>query len=78
MTQIRMRGAGYYGAHQTPLVINHALPLMLQALDALNPASSGTVFTIADFGAADGGTSIDMLRAVLSELRTRAPDRPVT
>jgi hypothetical protein len=78
MTQIRMRGAGYYGAHQTPLVIDHTLPLMLDALDALDPVSSGSVFAIADFGAADGGTSIGMLRALLTELRTRAPDRPVT
>src|SRR4051812_39718184 len=78
MTQIRMRGAGYYGAHQPSLIIDRALPLILEALDALDPASSGTVFAIADFGAADGGTSIGLLRALLTELRARAPGRPVT
>jgi hypothetical protein len=78
MTEIRMRGAGYYGAHQTSLVIDRTLPLILEALDALDPASSGTVFAIADFGAADGGTSIGLLRALLTELRARAPDLPIT
>lgn len=46
MSQIRMRGAGYYSAHQTPLVIDRTLPLMLDALRALDPASSSTVFAI--------------------------------
>ena len=80
MTEIRMRGDGYYGPHCSSqgLVIDRALPLILQALDALDPASSGTLFAIADFGAADGGTSIGLLRTLLSELRARAPDRPIT
>jgi hypothetical protein len=80
MTQIRMRGGGYYSAHGTAqrLVIDRTLPLILEALDALDPASFRTVFAIADFGAADGGTSIGLLRALLTELRARAPDRPIT
>src|SRR5690349_15088686 len=78
MAQIRMRGAGFYGAHQPSLVIDRTLPLIFEALEALDPASSGTVFAIADLGAADGGTSIGLLRALLTELRARAPDRPVT
>ena len=74
MTEIRMRGGGEYSAHSPGqrLIINRALPLMLEALGALDPASSNTAFGIADFGAADGGTSIAMLRAVLTELRARA------
>jgi hypothetical protein len=80
MTQVRMRGGGYYSANcgGQGLVIDRALPLILEAIDALDPASSGAVFAIADFGAADGGTSIGMFRALLNELRTRAPDRPIT
>jgi hypothetical protein len=67
MTLIRMRGTGYYRAHQTPAVIDdHTLPLMLDAPAALDPASSDTIFAIADFRAADGGTSIGMPRAVLT------------
>ncbi len=80
MSQISMRGDGYYSAHcpGQRLIIDRALSLVLESLDALDPASSGSVFAIADFGAADGGTSIGLLRTVLSELRSRAPDRPIT
>jgi hypothetical protein len=80
MTQIRMRDGGYYSA-QSPgqrLIIDNTLPLMLEALDAIDPASSDTVFAIADFGAADGGTSIGMLRGLMAELCARAPNRPIT
>src|SRR5215475_2033510 len=80
MIEVRMRGDGHYSAScgGQGLVIDRALPLILEAIDALDPVSSGAVFAIADFGAADGGTSIGMLRALLTELRTRAPDRPIT
>ena len=80
MSQISMRGDGYYSTHcpGQGLIIDRALPLVLEALSALNFASSGAVFAIADFGAADGGTSIGLLRTLLSELRFRAPDRPIT
>jgi hypothetical protein len=79
MTQIRMRGDGYYSAHSPGqrLIIDNTLPLILEALDALDPALCSTVFAIADFGAADGGTSIGLIQALLTELRARAPDRPV-
>jgi hypothetical protein len=54
MSQISMRGDGYYSAHRPGqgLIIGRALPLVLEALNALNPASSGSVFAVADFGAA--------------------------
>jgi hypothetical protein len=76
---IRMRDAGYYSAHTTgaKLVIDKALPLMLRALDAMD-LSGPAPFAIADFGAADGGTSLALHRAVLTEFRTRAPHRQVT
>ena len=76
---IRMRDAGYYSAHTTgaKLVIDKALPLALDALRAID--LSGTApFAIADFGAADGGTSLALHRAVLTELRARAPHRQLT
>ena len=80
MIEVRMRGDGHYSAScgGQGLVIDRALPLILEAIDALDPASSDAVFAIADFGAADGGTSIGMFRALLTELRKRAPDRPIT
>lgn len=76
---IRMRDAGYYSAHTTgaKLVIDKALPLMLAAVDAMDLAGAAP-FAVADFGAADGGTSLALHRAVLTELRARAPQRPLT
>ena len=80
MPQIRMRAGGHYsaGSPGQRLIIDNTLPLMLEALDAIDPASSDTVFAIADFGAADGGTSIGMLHGLMAELRARAPNRPIT
>jgi len=77
VVEVRMRGDGHYSAScgGQGLVIDRALPLILEAIDALDPASSDAAFAIADFGAADGGTSIRMFRALLTELRMRAPDR---
>ena len=76
---IRMRGAGYYSAHTTgaKLVIDRATPLALAAIRAMD-LSGAAPFAIADFGAADGGTSLGLHRAVLTELRRRAPDRALT
>ena len=76
---IRMRDAGYYSAHTTgaKLVIDRALPLALAAVRAMELAGSAP-FAIADFGAADGGTSLALHRAVLTELRARAPQRQFT
>lgn len=77
--KIRMRDAGYYSAHTTgaKLVIDKALPLALAAIRAMD-ISGAAPFAIADFGAADGGTSLALHRAVLTELRTRAPHRQFT
>ena len=76
---IRMRDAGYYSLHTegAKLVIDRALPLVLKAVRAMD--LSGTApFAVADFGAADGGTSLALHRAVLTELRARAPQRALT
>ncbi len=76
---IRMRDAGYYSAHTTgaTLVIDKALPLALDAVRGMDLAGSAP-FAIADFGAADGGTSLALHRAVLMALRAQAPHRHVT
>jgi DNA-binding transcriptional ArsR family regulator len=76
---IRMRGAGYYSAHTAgaKLVIDAAVPLALEAVRSMDLAATAP-FGIADFGAADGGTSIGLHHAVLAALRERAPGRAVT
>ena len=73
-----MKGGGYYsratvGARH---VIDGATGLVLDALDRMAPGDDGTVFTMADMGCADGGTSLGMVGTVLGELRRRLPSRP--
>ena len=74
-----MKGAGYYsratiGAKH---VMDNAAELVLDALGRMAPADDGSVFRITDMGAADGGTSLDMWRRVLTEIRARVPSRPI-
>ena len=74
-----MKGAGYYsratiGAKH---VMDNAAGLILQALDRSPPSDDGSVFQMTDMGAADGGTSIDMVGRVLGDVRARCPSRPI-
>ena len=76
---IAMRGGGYYslatiGAKH---VIDAATPLVLEAIEAM-ALPRGRAFTLADFGCADGGTSIDMVRATLAALRGREAALPIS
>ena len=77
---IAMRGAGYYSSHTVgaKAVINAAGDLVLDAIAGMDVAGSSDPFAIADFGAADGGTSIEMMRRVVDTLRERSDDRPIT
>jgi hypothetical protein len=70
---IRMRGAGYYSEHTqgAKLVIDAAIPLVLAALDRMDLSTSPAPFGIADYGAADGGTSLALHRALVAALRAR-------
>lgn len=74
-----MKGGGYYSkaTRGAKDVIDRATPLILEALDRMAPADDGSVFTMSDMGCADGGTSIDMVRTVLSRIRQRVPSRPI-
>ena len=76
---IAMRGAGYYSANTigAKAVIDAAADLVLEALEGM-ALKAATPFAIADFGAADGGTSIDMMRRAVARIRKDAPDRTVT
>ncbi|MBB3769463.1 hypothetical protein FHS55_000049 [Angulomicrobium tetraedrale] len=77
---IAMRGAGYYSSNTAGAksVIDSAADLALEAIAGLDlPAGPGP-FSIADFGAADGGTSLDLMRRVVGALRERAADLPIT
>jgi hypothetical protein len=74
-----MKGAGYYSRSTQGAkdVIDSATPLILEALASVEPENGAGVFRAADFGAADGGTSLDMWRQALAKLRRAAPNRPI-
>jgi len=74
-----MKGAGYYsratiGAKN---VMDNAAPLVLGAIDRMALSEDGGPFRITDMGAADGGTSLDLWRTILSDIRGRVPSRPI-
>jgi hypothetical protein len=77
---IAMRGAGYYSSHTigAKAVIDAATDLVLEAARAVALPDPETPFGIADYGCADGGTSIDLHRALIADIRARAPGRPVS
>ncbi len=78
---ISMKSGGYYSARTKGAkdVIDNATPLVLQALgDMAIPDDAGRPFAIADFGCADGGTSLEMMGKAVGAVRQRAPHRPIT
>ncbi len=75
-----MKGAGYYSRSTQGAkdVIDLAAPLIMEALTRVIAESGpGGAFRAADFGAADGGTSLDMWRRALADLRRAEPTRPI-
>ena len=74
-----MKGGGYYSKATTGAkdVIEGATALVLDAIASMSIADTDRPFAMADFGCADGGTSIDMVRQALREIRRRAPARPL-
>ena len=76
---ISMWHEGDYSAHTRGAkdVIDGARDLACDAIAEMDVAGFREPFHIADYGAADGGTSIDLHRATISALRERAPGRTV-
>jgi hypothetical protein len=77
---IAMRGAGYYSENTVgaKAVIDAAGDLVMQALATMDLTASSTPFAVADYGAADGGTSLDMMRRLVAEIRNKGSRRPIT
>ena len=70
-----MSGGGLYslatcGAKD---VIDIATPRVLAAIDDMDIVDNCNRFVMADIGCADGGTSLDMVRRVIAQVRQRAP-----
>jgi hypothetical protein len=76
---IAMRGAGYYSANTVgaKTVIDRVGDRVIDSLDRMPPMEAGQPFLIADFGAADGGTSMDMMRRLIAAIREREPEREI-
>ncbi|MDP2802193.1 MAG: SAM-dependent methyltransferase [Phreatobacter sp.] len=76
---IAMRGAGYYSSNTVgaKAVIDKAGDLVVEALGSMAIKPAKTAFSVCDYGAADGGTSLDMMRRLVETVRQRAPDRAI-
>ncbi|MGB1554194.1 MAG: SAM-dependent methyltransferase [Candidatus Puniceispirillaceae bacterium] len=73
---LSMKGSGYYSARTIGAkhAIESTLPLMLAALDSLPELP---VLKLADYGAADGGTSQYMWSQLISGIRASGDNRPI-
>lgn len=74
-----MKGAGYYskatiGAKH---VMDNAAQMVLDSIERMELVDDGSTFRATDMGAADGGTSIDLWRRALGEVRGQVPNRPI-
>ncbi|WP_027167735.1 hypothetical protein [Mesorhizobium sp. WSM3224] len=78
--KIAMRGAGYYSANTVgaKYVIDKVGDLVVEAVARMPRLADGQPFAIADFGAADGGTSMDMMRRLVAAVRETEPHRDIS
>lgn len=74
-----MKGGGYYSQRTRGAkdVIDNAKGMLLEAVDAISAPVSGQPIRLADFGAADGGTSVSAWLRCIQQLRTRFPDAQI-
>jgi hypothetical protein len=77
---ITMIGGGYYSANAlgAKTVIDATKPWVNRALRALASVRSDMPFAIADFGASDGGTSLELMRHIVRTVRGTFPQRAIT
>ena len=73
---LSMKGAGYHSQRTRGAknVIDNAADMLFDAVHALPKPLAGQPVRIADFGAADGGTSKKAIRDTVAEIRSRFPD----
>jgi indole-3-acetate O-methyltransferase len=77
---VHMRGAGYYSQNTigAKAVIDAAAELVLEALSSMPPVAEDRSFAMADFGAADGGTSLDLMRRAIRAIQRVTPHRQIS
>ncbi len=76
---VAMKGAGYYSRSTRGAkdVIDNAMGMLLEATSAIPAPPMGLPLHIADFGAADGGTSKKAIYETIAALRHRFPERQI-
>ena len=74
-----MKSGGYYSESTRGAkdVIDNASGMLMDAIAALPEPSTDRALNIADFGAADGGTSKKSIRASVAAMRSKFPDRQI-
>jgi hypothetical protein len=77
---IAMRGGGYYSdnAIGAKMVVDATFPFVEEALRGIVARASDKPLALADFGASDGGTSIDLMRSAVRTLHAACPQRAIT
>ncbi len=77
---IHMKGGGYYSANTMGAkhVVDRAGKLIDETIDRVNFQPAGRSFNIVDYGAADGGTSLDLVRKIVSKVRRKAPSQQIS
>ncbi|MEM7193755.1 MAG: SAM-dependent methyltransferase [Pseudomonadota bacterium] len=58
-------------------VIDKATPQVLEAIDRMNPEPELSEFHMVDMGCADGGTSLQMVEAVIQKVRQAGTETPI-
>jgi len=78
-SRISMWGEGDYSLYTKGAqdVIENAMPLGVEAIGAMAVEDGHAPFQIVDYAAADGGTSVNLHRALVGAVRQQAPARPV-
>ena len=76
---IAMRGAGYYSDNTVgaKAVIDAAGDMAIEAIRGMN-LTGQQVFAVADYGAADGRTSLDLMKRVVATVREINPQKPIS
>ena len=74
-----MKGGGYYSqaTRGAKDVIDNAAGMLMEAVATIPEPPAGRPIQIADYGAADGGTSKETIRNTVAALRARLPERQI-
>ena len=78
-SSISMKGGGYYSKN-TPgakHVIDRAGAHVMEKLSQMEITQSDRPFSVIDYGAADGGTSLDMITKIVKNVRGRAKTKEI-